>query len=118
MKRQIKIKLTFNELSALHQFSDAFVGWYDPVGFSNAMAKELICEINDKMQSMLINSEQKKFTLKLSLSQAMAFIAFWIKIDVRKHPYEMVIINRIIGLIHKSNLYANTFPNADASAAG
>lgn len=104
--QKIKIKLKKSEIEALGILSFNYWCVYDPVGYGNMVTKELIWEINCRIDTMMNNSEQKKFTLNMTGSQAMAFVAFWVHIDLTRHPYERVIINRIIEMIHKTNLYA------------
>ncbi|TAN15160.1 MAG: hypothetical protein EPN37_10310 [Chitinophagaceae bacterium] len=95
-----------SELLALFNLTRGYVCNYDPVGYGNMITKELMTEIVDQMDRMLNNMDQKRYTLRLSGSQSMSFIAFWIHIDTTRHPYEMIIINRIVESIHKTNLYA------------
>ena len=111
----IKIKLSKAQIDALYRITELYVTMYDPIGFKNLIVKELIIEIYLRMDAMLNNIEQKKFTIRFSGSQAMAFVAFWVSIDLTRTPYENVIINNIIEQIHQSNIYAN---NQGAAASG
>ena len=109
MRRIIKVKLKREQLEALFLLSNFYVSHYDPVGFGNLIAKELLLEVSDRMQAMIENWEQKKFTLRLTPAQSLAFYAFWAKVDLSRHPYEMVIIYNIFESINKSNPYENAF---------
>lgn len=103
----IKIKLTPSELEALHGFLMITLTFFEPVGYANMITKEVMHEVLNQLDRMIHNADQKKFTMKLTGSQALSFVAFFSKCDLSKHPYEGVLINRIIETIHKTNLNAN-----------
>lgn len=106
MRQHIKIKLKKSELHALQQITCLKIMTTDPVGYKAQITYELMFEVMLQMERMLENPEQKKFTLKLTGSEAMAFIAFWMEEDLSKVPYEQVLIHRITAAIHKNHLNA------------
>lgn len=90
------------EVLALFSLSTGYMNQFKADDYVDIIIFELMVEVTDRMNSMLHNLEQRKYTLKLSAAQAVAFIAFWSRINLSRHPYERVAIARIIEAIDKA----------------
>lgn len=99
--QKLKIKLARLEADCLRQFlfslSEDDVIKIDLVTLLN----ELIMEIVEQLNRMLNNVEQRKFTLKLSGAQCIAFVIFSGTMPLYRFPYEGQIVRRIIAEIDR-----------------
>lgn len=106
MRQHIKIKLKRSEVEALHSICAGEMAFSDPVGYAEIITEEMMIDVIDQLEKMQANGEQKKFSLKLTGAQSMAFVAFFMRIDLKPYPFERVIIHRIFETIHKTNINA------------
>lgn len=101
--KKLKIKLSRQEVDALFNIFFVLLTFHEAVGFKNMLIREVMLEVLNQLQRMNENREQKKFTLKLTGAQSLAFIAYCGNIELERTPYEQVIINGICSQIHKTH---------------
>jgi len=94
--QKIKIKLNRTEVTALRDFFLIPLNFMEPDGFNQMIILELMWEVTDRMDRMINNVDQKRFTLSLSGSQSMAFMAFTNMVEIERFPYEQVLVHRIV----------------------
>lgn len=107
---KLKYKISRSELEALLDLTQHVLYREVFATFGDTMVKELMIEVAAQMAEMCNRYGAKKFTLKLSPAQMLAFLAFWRKQNLIAAPYESVLIHDINKEIHKKMLEVKQEP--------
>lgn len=96
----IKTKVTAGKLSALHRAMIWIIGRWEVENGHDDLLLIHATELRNYFDKMMQN-KQKKYGLKFSASQALAFCQLWG--DNYKHlqPYEMSVVHETTGLIDR-----------------